>query len=172
MIVAPRLRKAALTAHVAVSVGWLGAIVVFLGLAVVGLASDDPATVRGAYLVMEPLAWFVLVPLALASLVSGLAQSLVTKWGIVRHYWVIAKLVINLAASAVLLLYTETLEGLADSARSGMGAETLKNPSPLLHAGAGVVLLGLATALSVFKPRGVTPYGFRKQVEERAIANR
>jgi hypothetical protein len=48
-------------AHVASSVGWLGAVVVFLAVAVIGLTSQDPQTVRGAYLVMEPAAWFVLV---------------------------------------------------------------------------------------------------------------
>ncbi len=85
MTLAPRLRKAALTAHVACSVGWLGAVVVFLGLAVVGLTSHDPQTVRGAYLVMEPAAWFVLLPLAFASLVTGLVQSLGTTWGLFRH---------------------------------------------------------------------------------------
>src|SRR5436190_12529293 len=88
-------RKLALTAHVTCSVGWLGAVVVFLALAVIGLASPQPQTVRGVYLVMEPAAWSVLVPLAFASLLSGLVQSLGTSWGLARHYWVLAKLLIN-----------------------------------------------------------------------------
>jgi hypothetical protein len=79
MTMSPRLRKVALTAHITSSVGWLGAVVAFLGLAVVGLTSQDAQTVRGAYLVMEPAAWFVLVPLAFASLLTGLVQSLGTK---------------------------------------------------------------------------------------------
>lgn len=37
----PRLRKFALTAHITSSVGWLGAVVCFLALSIVGLASDD-----------------------------------------------------------------------------------------------------------------------------------
>jgi hypothetical protein len=77
----PAIHKAALTAHIAASVGWLGAVVAFLGLAIVGLVSPDAQTVRGAYLVMEPVGWFVLVPLALASLLTGLVQSLGTTWG-------------------------------------------------------------------------------------------
>ena len=52
MTIAPRLRKLTLAVHVTSSVGWLGAVTVFLGLSVVGLTSDDAATVRGAYLVM------------------------------------------------------------------------------------------------------------------------
>lgn len=47
------LRKFALTAHVTSSVGWLGAVAVFLALAVVGLIRQDAPTVRGVYLVME-----------------------------------------------------------------------------------------------------------------------
>jgi len=78
----PRLRKFALTAHVTTAVGWIGAVVVFIALAVIGLTSDDAQTVRGVYLVMEPAAWWVLVPLAFASLLTGIVQSIGTKWGV------------------------------------------------------------------------------------------
>jgi hypothetical protein len=37
----PGLRKFALTTHVTSSVGWLGAVVAFLALAIVGLISQD-----------------------------------------------------------------------------------------------------------------------------------
>ena len=53
---------------------------------------------RATYLVMEPAAWVVLVPLAFASLLTGLVQSLSTTWGLARHYWVLFKLLINLGA--------------------------------------------------------------------------
>ena len=82
MTMSPRLRKVALTAHVTSSVGWLDAVPVFLGLAIIGLTSQDVQTVRGAYLVMGPSARFVLVPLACASLLTGLTQSLGTAWGL------------------------------------------------------------------------------------------
>ena len=57
----------------------LGAVAVlaFLALAVIGFVSDEEAKVRGAYLLMAPAAWFVLVPLAHASLLSGIVLSLV-----------------------------------------------------------------------------------------------
>jgi hypothetical protein len=61
MALTPRLRKLALTAHVTSSVGWLGAVVAFLALSIASLASQDPQTVRGAYLVMELTGWVVLV---------------------------------------------------------------------------------------------------------------
>ncbi len=77
----PRLRKIALTAHVTSSVGWLGAVAVFLALAVAGLTSQNAQTVRTAYLAMELTGRLVLVPLSLASLLTGLVQALGTGWG-------------------------------------------------------------------------------------------
>ncbi len=168
MIMAPRLRKFALTAHVSSSVGWLGAVVVFLALAVVGLTSQDAQTVRGAYLVMKPAAWFVLVPLAFASLLTGLVQSLGTTWGLFRHYWVLFKLLITVFTTIVLLVYMETfsfMAGVAADPSADLGV--VRNASPVLHAALALLLLLVATVLAVYKPRGMTRYGRRKQREER-----
>jgi hypothetical protein len=172
MTMGPRMRKFALTAHVSASVGWLGAVAGVLALAVAGLTSGDERTVRAAYLAMDLTGWFVLVPLALASLLTGLIQSMGTKWGLFRHYWVLVKLVINLVATIVLLVYTQTLGHLAEVAAhttaSGRELAVLQTPSVVLHAGAALLLLLLATALAVYKPRGVTRYGWRKQREQLA----
>ena len=170
MTLTPRLRKVALTAHVASSVGWLGAVVGVLALAIAGLASDDPQTVRGAYLSMELIGWFVLVPLSLTSLVSGIVQSLGSKWGLFRYYWVVIKLGITVVATVVLLMYTQTLASLADLAAepSGVdGVDGLRSASPLLHAAVGGVLLLITTVLAVFKPPGMTRYGQRQQQRRR-----
>jgi hypothetical protein len=159
----PGLQKLALTAHVACSVGWLGAVAAFVGLAVAGAASNDLDLVRGAYLTMELTGWFVLVPLAVASLATGLVQSLGSKWGLFRHYWVVFKLAINIAATLILLAYMQTLEYLADVARTADDVDGLRSASPLLHSVAALLLLLVATTLAVYKPRGLTPYGQRKQ---------
>ncbi len=173
MTMTPRLRKFALTAHVTSSVGWLGAVAGFLVLAVAGLTSQDAQMVRAAYLTMELTGWFVLVPLSLASLLTGLVLSLGTKWGLFRHYWVLAKLLINVFATIVLLMYMQTLSYFA-----GVAAETtfsnddlsgLRNPSPVLHAGAALLVLLVATALAVYKPRGMTRFGQRKEHEQRTV---
>ena len=160
----PALRKAALTAHVTSSVGWLGSVVTVLALAVVGLTSRDGQTVRAAYVAMDVLGGTVLVPFAVASLVTGVVQSLGTPWGLFRHYWVVVKLVLTLAATIVLLLYTSTLGVLAEVAtRPGSShAGMLRSPSPVLHSAAALAVLLTAAALSVYKPRGLTPYGWRK----------
>ena len=162
MTMTPRLRKVALVAHVSASVGWLGAVVAFLALAVAGLAAQDGPMVRAAYLAMDLLGWYALVPLAFASLLTGLLQSLGTPWGLFQHYWVLFKLVINVFATIVLLMYTQTLAHLAGVASGGDLTE-LRSASPLVHAGAALALLLAATTLAVLKPRGLTPYGKRRQ---------
>jgi hypothetical protein len=164
MSLSPRLRKLALTAHVTASVGWLGAVAGFLALSVAGLASEDPQTVKGAYLAMELTGWYVLVPLAVASLLTGVVQSLGTKWGLFRHYWVLFKLLINAFATFVLLMYMQTLGYLADLATTTSSGDLsgLRSSSPLLHASAALVLLLVATTLAVYKPPGLTPYGRRR----------
>lgn len=170
MTMPPTLRKAALTAHITSSVGWLGSVAAFLALAVAGLISQDEPTVRAAYLAMQVLGWAVLVPLAVASFVTGLVQALGTTWGLFRHYWILVKLAMTVLATAVLLLYTSTLGYLADAAsrpvaEGHLGA--LLSASPVLHASTALVVLLVAAALSVYKPRGLTPLGWRKQQEQR-----
>jgi hypothetical protein len=171
MIMPPRMRKFALTAHVTSSVGWLGAVAAFLALAVVGLTSQDAQTVRGAYLVMEPAAWLVLVPLALASLLTGLVMSLGTTWGLFRHYWVLFKLLINVFATIILLIYMGTFRYMAAVAVDPSADLALvRNPSPRIHAVLALLVLLVATVLAVYKPRGLTPYGLRKQREQRTAS--
>lgn len=170
----PSIRKFALTAHVASSVGWLGAVVGALALAISGATSDDVQTVRAAYIAMELSGWAVLVPLSLASLLTGLVQALGTPWGLFRHYWVVTKLAMNVLATIVLLLYMQTLGSLADMAAnatlSTSDLEELRSPSPMLHAGAALVLLLVATVLAIYKPRGRTRYGERKLRQARIAA--
>lgn len=161
---APRLRKAALVAHVVSSVGWLGVVLAFVAVSVLGLVSTDEMTVRGAYLVMEQAAWFALLPLAVASLVTGIVQSLGTTWGLFRHYWVVFKLGITVVATGVLLVYMQTFEHLAQGAAdASLEIEAVRNFSPVLHSVAAALVLLLTTVLAVYKPRGMTRYGQRKR---------
>ena len=174
MTMTPRLRKFVLTAHVTSSVGWLGAVVGFLALSVAGLASEDEQLVRAAFLTMELTGWFVLVPFALASLLTGLVQSLGTTWGLFRHYWVLFKLLINVFATIVLLLYMQSLSSLSDVAvemtLSSDDLRMLQSPSPVIHSAAALLLLLVATVLAVYKPRGMTRYGRRKQREQHQVS--
>ena len=168
MTMPPRLRKFALTAHVTSSVGSLGAVASFLALAVAGLTSQDAQTVRAAYLALELTAWFVIVPLILASLLTGLVQALGTEWGLFRHYWVLVKFLLTVLTAVVLLLQMEPISYIADvAAEATLSSADLRGlrSSLVVHAAGGLLVLLVATTLAVYKPRGVTPYGARKQHE-------
>jgi len=156
-----RARKLALVAHIAASVGWIGAVLSSLVLAAAPLISGDPTIMRGSYLSLQVIGWYALVPFSIASLLTGLVQSLGTAWGLARHYWVLVKLLMNLFATAILLLYTQTLDQLAATARDPHSAIE-GNPSPIAHAAGAVALLTAALVLSVYKPRGMTRYGRRR----------
>lgn len=164
----PGLRKFALTAHVTSSVGWLGAVAAFLALAVVGLNSNDPHAVRSAYFSMYLITWCVIVPLSLASPLTGIVQSLGTDWGLFRHYWVLIKFLITIPSTILLLLHLNPIGHLARVvAEASLASGELRGMRIQLvaNAGAASVVLLVATALSVYKPRGLTSYGRRKMRE-------
>ncbi len=164
----PGLRKVALTTHVTCSVGWLGAVACFLALAVAGLCSQDLQRVRAAYLATELMTWSVIVPLSFASLLTGLVSSLGTTWGLFRHYWVVAKLVLTIVATMLLLLHTRPIGWVAAAtAETTLSGGDLRQVRIQLVADAGAALLVLLvnTTLAIFKPRGMTRYGWRKQHE-------
>ena len=159
------IRKLALTAHVTASVGWLGAIAAFLALAVAALLSDDLAIVRASAVGMQVTTWAVIVPLAITSLLTGLIVSLGTPWGLFRHYWVLVKLVLTLFATLLLVLHTQPIGLLARTAREAtvLGADLRRLDLRVTgDAALAVVALLVSVTLSVYKPRGVTPYGWRR----------
>jgi hypothetical protein len=170
MTLPPRLRKLVLTTHIVSSLGWFGAAAAYAGLVFAALKSSEVQQVRAACLAIEPITWFSIVPLALASLVTGLIYSLGTAWGLLRYYWVIYKLALTLFATTILFLNTRTLVALTSAARTAANADVFGLRGQLLHASLGMVVLLLTTVLGVYKPKGVTRYGWRKQ-HERAVAS-
>jgi hypothetical protein len=166
MTMPPGLRKFVLTVHLTVSVGWIGAVVAYLALGVSAATSQDAQTVRAAWIAMELTGWFAIVPLALAALVTGLAMALGTPWGLFRHYWVVITLVLTILATVVLLLHMPTVSSLAAAARAAEAADLAALGGDLLHPGVGLLILLVITGLNVYKPRGMTTYGWRKQHEE------
>jgi hypothetical protein len=171
-----RVRKFALTAHVAASVGALGAVAAFLVLSIAGLTSKDPETVRGAYLAMDLLGWLIVVPLIFGSLLTGIVQSLGTPWGLLRHYWVIVKLLLTFLASALLLLHQYMAVSAAAKRVLGAAAGTLPSAGRLgtqlvVDASLAILVLLTATTLGMYKPRGVTSYGRRKQPDRSKLSH-
>lgn len=167
----PRIRKLALTAHITSSVGWLGAVVAYLALAIVTKTSQDAQIVRAVYLVLDPITVYVLVPFALVSLLTGFVMSLGTSWGLFRHYWILFKLFLTILATLVLLGFTQTMSRMVVIASDPTTsiADLRAMGAGMNHAFGALVVLLVITFLSVYKPRGMTRYGWRKQQEKRKV---
>ena len=161
----PRVRKLVLVAHITTSVGWMGAVLAYIGLDVTASTTQDVDRARSAYVAMEVVATSVIVPLALVSVVIGVVNALGTPWGLFRQYWVLVKLLLTLVATAVLLAQSRTISGLASAAQAGQDPRML--PGTLVHSAGGLLVLLIIMILSVYKPRGMTRYGWRRQQEQR-----
>lgn len=171
MTMTPALRKFALTIHITSSVGWIGAVAAYLALDVTIATSHDTQTLRAAWMAMGLITGYVIVPLALASLLTGLIISLGTKWGLFRHYWVLLSFVLTVIAVFVLISETQYISrAAAIAANPAVSADELRAlPTTLVHSIGGTVVLLVAQVLNIYKPRGMTPYGWRKRHEQRLI---
>jgi uncharacterized membrane protein len=163
----PVLRKLALAVHLSVSVGWVGAAAAYLTLDLVAATAEAPPSLRAAYVAMGWVAGNVIVPLAIASLATGVLVSVTTPWGLFRHYWVVISLVMTIVAVAVLLVEMRVIGRLSEIAEDpATPTEQLRaQPSTLVHSIGGLVVLLVVLFLNVYKPRGLTRYGWRKQRE-------
>lgn len=165
-MMSPALRKFMLTVHVTSSVGWLGAIAAYIALNVPALASDHAQTIRAAYLMMDVVMQYALVPLAVASLTTGILQALGTPWGLFRHYWVTISLALTTLAFAILVLHLPAVESNAAIA-SDPQADIAHLSGDLFHSIGGLVVLLVPLALNIYKPRGMTRHGWRGAQRQR-----
>ncbi len=167
-MMSPALRKLNLTAHVTSSVGFLGAVASFLVLSVAGLTSHNPDIVRSAYVAMNLVGQFMIVPLCLTALLTGILQSLGTEWGLFRFYWVLLKFVLTSGATLLLLLHQfNAVAGaamLVSEARPGTFPSAGRLGTQLaVDAGLAELLLLILTVVSIYKPWGMTPYERRRR---------
>jgi hypothetical protein len=168
------VRKLALATHLSSSVGWLGAVLAYLALDLTVAVSTDPPLVRAAWVGMGTIATLAIVPLALASLGTGLIMAFETKWGLFRYWWVSISFVLTSLAVLVLLSETRLISNMAALARDSSTSDAilLDAPPTLLHSVGGLLVLLLIQVLNVYKPQGLTPYGWRKQQKQRAALPR
>lgn len=162
MTMTPHLRKFMLTTHLTFSIGWIGAVIVYLVLGITATTSQDVQTVRAAWIAMELTGWFSIVPLALGSLLTGLIMAMGTKWGLFRYYWVLFSLILTILAIVILLLHMSTVSFMASVAQQAEGARLYDLGGDLLHHSIGLVVLLVIQAINVYKPQGMTRYGQRK----------
>jgi hypothetical protein len=143
----PRTRRAVLTAHIVASVGLLGDVAALLATALRAATTDDPEFAHAAYELMSMFSLVFGIPLSFAALGTGLALGLGSRWGVLRHGWVTAKLVVIVSVILVgAFVIGPSTEAMIDGEG---GRETVL----IVAAAYDVLALSLATGLSVYKPR-------------------
>ena len=142
----------------------------YLALAFAVPPARDPEVVRAAWIGMELVGWCAVVPLAASSLLTGLVLGAVTRWGLLRHYWVVISLVGTAPLTAVLAFHMPDVSAQADMARPADDVHLLAMGTDIAHALIGLVLLLAILVLDLFKPKGLTRYGWRKDRAARARA--
>jgi hypothetical protein len=146
----PNARNLLLTVHVAATVSALGADLVLLVLGVAGASGADPRTVYPASSIIGSM---LMAPLAAASLASGLALALLTRWGVFRYWWVTIKLAITASLTAlVVLVLVPRLAAAARSVALGTALTDAERTQLVITPMVGCSLLVLTITLAVFKP--------------------
>jgi hypothetical protein len=161
-------RRGFVIAHVVASVGWLGLTLCLLVLSIAGATANGTGTGTGAatpaaeaaYRAMKIFGDWLLAPLALATIATGLVLSLGTPWGLARHRWVFAKFWITLGAAIASMLSFRT--GINDAAAEVSAGQPVSDPSGLLFPpGVSLALYLFVTVISYLKPWGLTRRGRR-----------
>jgi hypothetical protein len=152
------------TAHVGVSVAWLGVVLAKFALAVIAMNSSAAEMAQAVYFAMESLN-IVFPPLVIASLLTGVALTLGTRWGLLEYYWVLTKFVLSFVVFVSGARFSTALAQESIVARTGASLPEdtflawLASASTLLAVLFASHMLGLAvaTVLSQYKPWGRLP---------------
>ncbi|MBM7052651.1 DUF2269 domain-containing protein [Streptomyces durocortorensis] len=149
------VRRGLLVAHVAVSVSWLGLTAGLLTLGITAFATGDPATAGAATRAMKIFGDWLVIPLALLALVSGLVLALGTPWGLARHRWVWTKFWLTLITTGLSIF---SLRPGIDAAAAAGGAVDI---NLVIAPSVATATYLFITAISVLKPWGLTRRGRR-----------
>ena len=121
---------------------------------------------------MNLIGFYVIVPISLASSISGLLLSFGTEWGLFRYYWVAIKFLLPIVATAALMLHQFTAVATAAKlAATPFGDlfprhDLSKVGTQLVgDASLAIVILIAATVFAVYKPWGLTSYGLKRRRE-------
>ncbi|WP_407551356.1 DUF2269 domain-containing protein [Streptomyces sp. Pv4-95] len=152
-------RRGFLVVHVAVSVGWFGLTLGLLTLSITGYTTRSPEMAEIAYRAMKIFGDWLVVPIALASLLSGLVLSLGTRWGLARHRWVYTKFWLTLVT--VLLSVFSLRPGINHLAAEAAAGTPVPDINLVVAPSVATATYLFITAVSVLKPWGLTKRGSR-----------
>ena len=145
------------TLHLVSSAGWFGVGVAQLGLHVIANGTDRPALRFHAYEISGMFGQLLSAPLAITSLATGIVLAALTPWGVFRHRWIVAKLVLTCAvigfASTGLASWSDRVtERAAEATAAGVGWES--GTGLLWVSTAVLAVLLFLVVISVVKPWG------------------
>jgi len=168
-----RTRRVWLTLHIGVSAGWLGVALTMTALAITGVVTDSHSVRHGAYELLHIVDLAAAIPSMALSIITGLVVSLGTKWGLVKHWWVLVKFGISLTIPVI----AGTLESSLADELAIRTADPAGQPG-----GVGIALtvclasftaaLWIATILSVVKPWDRTRWGRAAEARQHAVRRR
>jgi hypothetical protein len=165
-----RRRKLVLTLHVITSVGWLGAAMAMTILLVAGLVTHNPALRHSAFAFMHVYDLAIMIPLGYLALVTGVLLSVGTNWGLLRHWWIVTKLVLTVAVLLFAGVFTSgwVLEAVARTAENPMADLGVLAVQLIANVATFNVVFWTNATISVFKPWGLTPRGQHKLAQQAA----
>lgn len=147
--------KPLLIVHVAAAVSLIGADLVLVALGVSGVNGADPNTVFPAAYLLE--VW-VVAPLVVIALGTGVLQVALSGWEMLRYWWVAIKLTTTVVFTVLIVVVL--IPRLAASADAALAGETFgtadRLPLALVPALAIAVLL-LNVALAIYQPNKRIP---------------
>jgi hypothetical protein len=151
-----RARKSVLTVHVIASVALIGSSASTVGIALIASGTEPTGEAHVLYTAARTLVYALAIPFSLTALVTGIALGLGTRWGVLRHTWVVAKL--GLLAAVILngALVIRPLIGDLIGATSATAAQDLGAARWAMPAAAAlnIVFAGTSAVLAIFKPGG------------------
>jgi hypothetical protein len=151
-------RRSIRAIHVVTSIVWVGAVLVFLVSALLGFLSSDGLVMAGVYAELPVIVWVVIGPAAILSLATGVAVSLISRWGLTRHYWALFKLGLTAGATVLLFVHAPVVDEAARVMHSARAGTSPLQGQLVFDSAAALVVLVAITLLSYLKPRGVTPW--------------
>jgi hypothetical protein len=133
------------------AVGWLGSDLVLLTLAAAGLAGYRPEVV---YPAMGFVGLVLFLPLSFAVWLIGVVNAWTTPWGLLRHWWVIVKLILTTAM--LVAVFFALRPGLESALAEGAALDQQERIGLMFPPVVSTSVLVFATVISTFKPWGRT----------------
>jgi hypothetical protein len=157
----PKPRKALVAAHAVSAASWVGVAVTFVAMSVVAMSTNDIRTAAVTYELMAAFDITLLPWTNFATFLTGIALSMTTKWGLIRYYWVAAKIAI--AVGILVMAFGFLHDNLERAGHEAAALATTGGTVADVSGSADVVLWGFGCAmlslvgallLSLYKPGG------------------